>query len=50
MGMNRWCFRVGAYAALMTDRYPPFRMDMGDHEPPPADVVTTAGADPLPAS
>jgi hypothetical protein len=25
-------------------------MDMGDHEPPPADVVTTAGADPLPAS
>jgi uncharacterized protein DUF4389 len=42
MGMNRWSFRVAAYAGLMTDAYPPFRLDQGATEPG-ATTATTPG-------
>lgn len=33
MGFNRWRYRVTAYTLLMTDVYPPFRLDQGPFEP-----------------
>lgn len=39
MGLNRWAFRVQAYALLLTDKYPPFRLDQGPTEPTPAELT-----------
>ena len=33
VGLDRWVVRVAAYVLLLTDAYPPFRLDQGGREP-----------------
>jgi hypothetical protein len=49
-GIGRWGLRVCAYVALLTRRYPPFRLDQGGAEPVGPDGPDSAGAEPSVAS
>lgn len=46
LGLHRWMLRVAAYAGLMTDQYPPFRLDQGPDEPDAALAVPAPGPGP----
>ena len=49
LGLNRWALRVAAYTALMTDQYPPFRLDQGGVDPDGSTLQSSAPAGQAPS-
>jgi hypothetical protein len=49
LGIDRWSLRVAAYAGLMTDAYPPFRLDQGGTDPGSVPASPAPTAPPVPA-
>ena len=49
MGIDRWSLRVAAYVGLMTDAYPPFRLDQGGTDPGSVPASPTSTAPLVPA-
>jgi uncharacterized protein DUF4389 len=43
VGINRWSYRLVVYVALMTDRYPPLRLDQGGDDPEGPAAPAAAG-------
>lgn len=50
LGINRWVLRVVGYAALMTDTYPPFRLDQGGQVEPQDTPYPLVSAQPVKAA
>ena len=44
LGLDRWVVRVAAYVLLMTDSYPPFRLDQGEDDPAGAAALVPEGS------